>query len=311
MGDVFVKPGGGGADLDVVTATPGDVLAGKVIVGAAGEPAAGTMPERGAWSGSVAMNGSIAIPGGHHNGGGQINGPSITDRGAWGTALGINGSVAIPEGYHNGGGRITQSIPTFGGQTISPSAGQQVAYCAGKYATGNVTVGGVSNLSPANIKKGVTVGGVTGTFEGYVPTATDLYLRGNNIASWSKISGGTENKVTFESGQIYMTNDMAATSGHEQEARTIIVTENQVNLTGYNYINIEFYAYIYFSPSLAVVLSLTKGGVIDPKNAFASTARNSTGTGILSLNITDINAYRYVRIHEGGSYFHIYRIWLS
>lgn len=167
MGNVFVKPGGGGADLDVITAAPADVLAGKVIVGADGEPAAGTMPERGAWSGSVGMNSSIAIPGGHHNGGGQVSGPSVTQRGAWGTSLGINGSVAVPEGYHNGSGRITQSIPTFGGQTISPSAGQQIAYCAGKYATGNVTVNPVVPPAASDIRQGVNVYGRVGTMVDY------------------------------------------------------------------------------------------------------------------------------------------------
>ena len=35
-------PGGGGADLDAVTASAGDVLAGKVIVGPDGEPLTGT-----------------------------------------------------------------------------------------------------------------------------------------------------------------------------------------------------------------------------------------------------------------------------
>lgn len=40
------------------------------------------------------------------------------------------------------------------------------------------------NYYPQNIKKGVNMGGVIGTFEGYVPTANDLYLRGNNVKAF-------------------------------------------------------------------------------------------------------------------------------
>lgn len=46
MGRVWMPGGGGGADLDVITAGAGDVLAGKVIVDKEGEPVAGTMPDR-------------------------------------------------------------------------------------------------------------------------------------------------------------------------------------------------------------------------------------------------------------------------
>lgn len=46
MGRVWMPGGGGGADLDVITAGAGDVLAGKVIVDKEGESVAGTMPNR-------------------------------------------------------------------------------------------------------------------------------------------------------------------------------------------------------------------------------------------------------------------------
>ncbi len=47
MGRVWMPGGGGGADLDVITAGAGDVLAGRVTVDREGEPVAGTMPDRG------------------------------------------------------------------------------------------------------------------------------------------------------------------------------------------------------------------------------------------------------------------------
>lgn len=43
MGTILMPGGGGGIDLDVVTAAAGDILSGKVIVGADGEPITGTL----------------------------------------------------------------------------------------------------------------------------------------------------------------------------------------------------------------------------------------------------------------------------
>lgn len=110
MGKIWMPGGGGGADLDLVTAGKPDVLAGKVIVDKDGEPLTGTMPDRGAIS----------------------------------TLLGINGTYTIPEGYHNGSGKVTQSIATMGGQTITPGSSQQTISTNGKYMTGNITISAVN-----------------------------------------------------------------------------------------------------------------------------------------------------------------------
>lgn len=110
MGKIWLPGGGVGADLDVVTAGKPDVLVGKVIVDKDGEPLTGTMPDRGAIS----------------------------------TSLGINGTYTIPEGYHNGSGKVTQNIATMGGQTITPGNSQQTISTNGKYMTGNITISAVN-----------------------------------------------------------------------------------------------------------------------------------------------------------------------
>ena len=43
MGKIWIHGGGGGSDLDVITAAAGDVVSGKVIVGPDGEPLTGTL----------------------------------------------------------------------------------------------------------------------------------------------------------------------------------------------------------------------------------------------------------------------------
>lgn len=112
-----------------------------------GSKITGNMANKGAWTGSAAMNGKATIPAGYHNGSGYVNGPSITDRGAWTTSIGINGKATIPAGYHNGSGYVNQGIATMGGQTITPATSQQTVSCSGKYMTGNIVVKGYTDYS--------------------------------------------------------------------------------------------------------------------------------------------------------------------
>ena len=105
---------------------------------------------------------------------------SMPDRGAWGATLAINGNITIPAGYHNGAGRVSQSIATKGATTITPRAAQQTAVGAGTYCSGNIIVAGNGNFVAGNIKKGVNIWGVVGTFEGWVPSPQDLYYNGVN-----------------------------------------------------------------------------------------------------------------------------------
>ena len=100
-------------------------------------------------------------------------------RGAEGTPyeVGYNGGVEAqptPTIDVSSGGLITatageksatKQLTTQGAKTITPRTSAQTAIPAGTYATGAVTVAGNSNLIASNIKSGVTIFGVTGTFD--------------------------------------------------------------------------------------------------------------------------------------------------
>lgn len=175
MSKIWIPGGGGGVDLDVITAQAGDILAGKVIVDPDGEPLTGTMPNNGAVS----------------------------------KVLPINGSYTIPAGYHNGSGKVTQSIPTRGAATIIPSTANQTAISAGYYASGNVIVAGDPNLQAGNIKKGARIFGVTGTFEGLVTSPYYLWRRGSfqNGQSMSFGNGsGIAGAALYITGGSYFNN---------------------------------------------------------------------------------------------------------
>lgn len=224
MAECILMKSGGGTGSDECNAARADVLAGKTAVtkDSNDDPAAGTMPNKGAWTSRIGVNGKAVIPAGYHNGSGYVD-QAITNRGAVSASLGINGTYTIPEGYHNGAGKVTQSIAAMGAQTVTPGNSQKVVSCSGKYMTGNVTVPAVSGLTAANIKKGVVVGGVTGTWEGYVVAPTDLYNNGAE-GQW-----GIKTNCTKESNCIRLS------AGY-------ISTVSKFNWTGYRGAKFTFFS---------------------------------------------------------------------
>ena len=187
---------GGGTDTSDANATAAQILTGytgyvnDVLI-------TGTMPNRGAVSISLNCGGSYTIPQGYHNGSGKVtanslasqtsanataaqilsgytawvNGSKITgtmaNRGAVSYKLPANGSYTIASGYHNGSGKVTQSLTTQRGKTVTPTTSNQTACASGRWVTGNIICAGASTLTAGNIKKGVNIFGVVGTWQGF------------------------------------------------------------------------------------------------------------------------------------------------
>ena len=227
MGRIWVPGGiGGGIDLDVITANPADIRAGKVIVDKDGEPFTGTLPDRGSWGvAELAAGASVTIPAGIHDGTGRVMAKSLADQTPGNLAAGNMLSDAY--GYSNGV-RVNGGIASMGAQTVTPGNAAKTVSCSGKYMTGDVTVQAVAGLTAANIKKGVTVGGVTGTWEGWVSSVDDVY----NHGAWgfggylTPISG---NAVVLQSDRI----DLSAAR------QCAFATANAVDLKRYTRLTIE------------------------------------------------------------------------
>ena len=76
----------------------------------------------------------------------------------------VAGNVLTGKTFINSTGQVvTGTMANQGAKTFTPSASKQTG-AAGYYSS--VTCNAVSNLTAANIKSGVTVGGVTGTYKG-------------------------------------------------------------------------------------------------------------------------------------------------
>lgn len=155
------------------TARAADVLAGKTFTNNDGVEYTGSMPERGTWNGS----------------------------------LGTSGAVTIPSGHHSGLGKVSAQTQTA--MTLNPGTTQKTAYVYQKYMLGNITVPAI-NIPAAYIKKGQRItfpdgSSVVGTFEGWVPIATDLYYNGQNVAKFEPNNINTSDYASFDNNQISIT----------------------------------------------------------------------------------------------------------
>lgn len=197
MGECLIIRSGGGADTSDATVSGSYILTGyscyvndvKVI---------GTMPNRASVTLTLDPGEQYTIPYGYHNGNGEISVSSLADntpatadsrwvlwtktgwvngelvagtmvnRGSVNQTLSANGSYTIPVGWHSGSGIVSQNLATQGSVNMTPTTTNQTACPANRWTTGSIIIVGSSLLSPGNIKKGVNIFGVTGTWEGYV-----------------------------------------------------------------------------------------------------------------------------------------------
>ena len=304
MGKILMPGGGGGADLDVITASAGDVLSGKVIVDKDGEPLAGTLALSGTAADSQVLSGQT-----YYNTDAKTKRTgSMTNRGAVSQSLAINGTYTIPAGYHNGSGKVTQSIPTQGAATITPGTSAKTAIAAGRYASGNITVEGNANLVASNIKKGVTIFGVTGTLEQYLSSPSSILngeTWGSGITSTGFSSNSSPNFMTGSGN--YIINNISGT--------IYIRTNTAVNLSSYKYLKLvnsyAKYNDVWNKSRLCVSTSPNYSGF----TAYSSYGTGSTSSSTLISDITLLTGmyYVYIEVYSVSPYntYKIYSITLS
>lgn len=85
-------------------------------------------------------------------------------------------------GYLSAGAQKTKQLPTQAGKTVRPTTYSQTAAAKGVYTTGAVTVEGDANLIASNIKRGISIFGVSGTMD----EGNDIY----HLSGTGQITGG-------------------------------------------------------------------------------------------------------------------------
>lgn len=312
MGQAILMGGGGGGVFSGdVTATKANVLAGTTTVTSDSndEVVQGTMVNRGAVSQSLA----------------------------------INGSYTIPQGYHNGNGKVTQSISTRAATTYYAGTSAQTIP-AGLYLSGNQTIAALShtNLAAANIKKGTTISikngngnvwSVTGTWEGYVPTATIPFNRGTWASGYSIIGQRPRESnysrsvgVTYPGSSIHIVPASGESGGYPGGAYLIM---NRMTMNGKSTINISVSGNIgaYNASDGASRKSVLLGiwndvsaGQLNTSLATAyimtTTTISSTSETTITLNVGTITTDQYIcfgawAMASATSYLDVTRIWFT
>ena len=221
MGECLIIRGGGGTDTSNANATASVVLTGYTCY-VDDQLIAGFMPVQ-TLNQKLGAGGSVTIPAGYYDGsssviststlaeetaanavsshilsgyngwvnGGLVQG-SMANWGNTGATLAANGVYWIPAGWHAGAGVVNQSLAVHWGGTYTPNTGNQVMCWAGWYTGGNIVDLGSPNLIASNIRNGVNIFGVWGTFTGFVDSAVGWDATGQisvTINDW-----GTFNK---------------------------------------------------------------------------------------------------------------------
>ena len=137
MGRIWMPGGGGGVDLDVITAATEDVLKGAVIVGPDGEPLTGTLELTGNAADSQVLEGKT-----YYSTNAKVKRTGgAKNRGAVSASLNCGGSYTIPDGFHNGSGKITAN--SLASQTDATAAAGHIlsgktAWVKGSKITGSM-----------------------------------------------------------------------------------------------------------------------------------------------------------------------------
>ncbi len=227
MGRIWMPGGGGGVDLDAITATFEDVLKGKVIVGPDGEPLTGvleltgnaadsqvlsgktyyntdaktkrtgTMPNQGAVAPSgLNAGGSYTIPAGYHNGSGKVSANSLASQT---DATAAAGDILSGKTGWVKGSKVTGTMANQGAKTASLNCGGAYTIPAGYHnGSGKVTANALSGQTDAtagagDIRKGKTAwvkgNKVTGTMTEKAAATITPGTSNQNIAANQYLTG--------------------------------------------------------------------------------------------------------------------------
>lgn len=242
--------------IDSSAATSADILYGKkaYVNGALIEGAIQT--KTGQQGSTITSNGTTSIPQGYHDGGSyvSVNVSTTTTNGALGEpSISLNTSTGVitatsnvrTSGYLSTSATTskTYTLPTNSGGIITPGTSQKTAVAAGKYTTAATYVKGDSNLVAANIKSGVSIFGVSGTYEGSGSSSEtyntqDLIQNVTSETSATYINGLTfvDTADQIKSVVIVQTGDFDSINANEvifgyvdkRSGQTVCATKNSI-----------------------------------------------------------------------------------
>lgn len=192
MGRILIS-GGGGVDLDVITAAADDILSGKVIVDQNGDP----------------LTGVLTLSG--NAGAGDV----LTGKTFYNT---------------NAKSKITGTMQTMSGGTYTPKSSQQTISCNGKKMTSDVIIKGDGNLTANNILYGKSIFGVSGNVRKYAYKGAATVNSSSSKLSFKESGGSTYSLYYCQVNNIGFTPILAVFFGSGY--MTIASNDGSVNVEG-------------------------------------------------------------------------------
>lgn len=191
-----------GAELPELTneGTAADLLSGKQLIDGDGHIVEGTIATR--TSNDLILNSTTAIvtvPSGYYATPAIKNFDSVVQATP---SIAINASGLITATATQTGGYVsagtksaTKQLAFQAAKTITPNTASQIAVSSGYYTGGDVVVDGDPNLRAANIKSGVSIFGVSGTYVGSGSEGEPNYSVEDNLVT-RQLTTYTNNRVT-------------------------------------------------------------------------------------------------------------------
>lgn len=160
----------GGTKLPELTnpGTASDLLAGKQLIDQYGNPLTGTMPTKRA-ADLTANGAAVSVPAGYYP---SPVSKSVAAADQATPAISVSNTGLITASAEQEAGYVaegtkssTLQLTTQAAQTITPGTANKTI-ASGRYLTGVQTIKGDANLLAANIKSGVSIFGVSGSYSG-------------------------------------------------------------------------------------------------------------------------------------------------
>ena len=140
-------------------------------------------------------------------------------------------------------GTDTETIPTYAGGTVTPSASAQTIQLTGKYNTGDLVVATDSNLKAEYIRNGVSIFGVAGSYTGQsyssytgatsvTPSASNQTLQtGGKIVGSNIVVYGDQNLKSANIRSGYSIFGIQGSYSGDVSVQTTSVTPSSTSLT--------------------------------------------------------------------------------